>query len=75
MKIFNAQRINKWQVYFMFSIDALYRQRGWYRLEFGIMKLLPAIQRPEREGAQVQRGVDYKGFLINVCFWLPVERG
>ncbi len=60
--------LNKWQLHFIFGRDHGRMESGWKRLEFGILKLhsLP-------EEAYAFHSAHYKGFIVRLRIWLPIE--
>lgn len=62
------RELNKWQFVWQHGRDAMFMGPFIYRFTFGIFKL---ISMPE-EGSRLRKE-NYKGFLINLRYWFPME--
>jgi hypothetical protein len=61
--------LNKWQIVFKYGRDWRTSERGWKRLEFGILNLHYI---PEDAGRMIDPSM-YKGFLKHVYIWFPID--
>lgn len=69
MTILKPRKVmDKWQFVLWSGKDYQRFERGWRVAEVGIFKLTSL---PE-EGVKVNKA-NFKGFLIRVAYWLPVE--
>lgn len=60
--------LNKWQIHWGFGKDPERLESGWKRLDFGIFKI---VEFP-KEGERLHKP-QYKGFILKLRIWLPVE--
>jgi hypothetical protein len=62
--------LGHWQLVFLVRQDFMRNQTGWYAAQIGIIKI---TSKPE-EGHVLGRG-NYKGFLLQFRFLVPIARG
>jgi len=61
--------LNKWHSHFSFSRDYQRMDRGWKIIVFGILN----VHHLPEPGSILMRKRDYKGFLLRIVFFFPIE--